>query len=65
MRVRVVLAMGAVTGGFAVGAAPALARSNAASTQSYVQANYALVRVAHIGLFVLASRDDGQPTPDY
>jgi hypothetical protein len=46
MRVRVLLAMGAVTGGFALGAAPALARSNAASTQSYVQANYALVRVA-------------------
>ncbi|HEV3033452.1 MAG TPA: hypothetical protein VGX72_01560 [Solirubrobacteraceae bacterium] len=46
MRVRVVLAVLAVSGGFALGAAPALARSNAASTQSYVQDNYALVRVA-------------------
>lgn len=40
------LAVVAVTGGFALSATPALASSNTASTQAYVQANYALVRVA-------------------
>jgi len=50
MRVRVPLAMLAVTGGFALSATPALASSNTASTQAYVQANYALVRVARTHL---------------
>jgi hypothetical protein len=35
-----------VTGGLAFGAAPAPAASNAGATQTYVQANYALVHVA-------------------
>ncbi len=43
----VTLAALAVIGGFASSAAPAaLASSNAASTQAYVQANYSLVQVA-------------------
>jgi hypothetical protein len=40
------LAVLTVTGGLALTASPALARSNTASSQAYVQANYALVRVA-------------------
>ncbi len=44
------LAVLAVTGGFALWAAPALASSNTASTQAYVQDNYALVRVARTHL---------------
>ena len=46
MRVRLLLALLAGVGLSATGAAPALASSNAASTQAYVQADYALVRVA-------------------
>lgn len=51
MRVRVLLALAATVGGLAAGAAPALASSNTASTLAYLQANYALVRVAraHLG----------------
>jgi hypothetical protein len=52
MRVCVALAVLAVTGGLAVSAAPALASSNAATTQSYVQANYALVRIARTHLAI-------------
>jgi hypothetical protein len=46
MTIRVPVALLAVTWGLASGAAPALASSNASSTQTYVQADYALVRVA-------------------
>jgi hypothetical protein len=50
MRVRVTLAALAVTGGLAWSAAPALASSNTATTQSYVHDNYALVRLARTHL---------------
>jgi hypothetical protein len=46
MTMRVLLALLAVTWGLVSGAAPALASSNASSTQTYVKANYALVHVA-------------------
>jgi hypothetical protein len=46
----VAFASAVLTGGLAFGTAPALAASNAASTQTYVQANYALVHVAHTHL---------------
>jgi hypothetical protein len=50
MRVRMALAVLAVTGGLAWSATPALASSNAATTQRYVQDNYALVRLARTHL---------------
>jgi hypothetical protein len=50
MRVRVALAVLAVTGGLASSATPALASSNAAATQSYVRDNYGLVRLARTHL---------------
>jgi hypothetical protein len=46
MSVRVPLALVMVTSALAVSAAPAAASSNALSTQSYLQADYALVSVA-------------------
>ncbi len=46
MKRRVLPPLLAIAGAFAIGAAPALASSNAAATQAYVQANYALVRAA-------------------
>lgn len=50
MRVCKPVALLAVTGALALSAAPALASSNTASTQAYVQDNYALVRVARTHL---------------
>ncbi len=46
MTIRAPLALLGVTAGLASSAAPALASSNASSTQTYVKADYALVRVA-------------------
>jgi hypothetical protein len=46
MTIRVPLALLVVSAGLLSSAAPALANSNGSSTQAYVQANYALVRVA-------------------
>jgi len=50
MRVRAPLLLLAVAGSLALRATPALASSNTASTQAYVQDNYALVRVARAHL---------------
>lgn len=50
MRVCLPLAVLAVIGGVALCATPALASSNTATTQRYVQDNYALVRVARTHL---------------
>jgi hypothetical protein len=46
----VAFASAVIAAGLAFGTAPALGASNAASTQTYVQANYALVHVAHTHL---------------